>query len=75
MYDLCMFIRYLVSITQVRKDTKFGLNNWCECGKKDFSDITKILFDIILFRATFRVSKNHTRVHGLIPQRRVRANL
>jgi hypothetical protein len=24
MYDLCMFIRYLVSITQVLKDTYFG---------------------------------------------------
>jgi hypothetical protein len=32
MYDLCMFIRYLASITQVRKDTLFGLDNWCECG-------------------------------------------
>jgi hypothetical protein len=32
MYDLCMFIRYLVSITQVRKDTEFGLDNWCDCG-------------------------------------------
>jgi hypothetical protein len=32
MYDLCMFIRYLVSITQVLKDTHFGLDNWCECG-------------------------------------------
>jgi hypothetical protein len=28
--DLCMFIRYLVSMTQVLKGTKFGLNNWCE---------------------------------------------
>jgi hypothetical protein len=27
-----MFIRYLVSITQVLKDTYFGLQNWCECG-------------------------------------------
>jgi hypothetical protein len=32
MYDLCMFIRYLVSITQVLKDTEFGLDNWCKCG-------------------------------------------
>jgi hypothetical protein len=28
MYDLCMFIRYLVSITQVRKDTQFGIDDW-----------------------------------------------
>jgi hypothetical protein len=27
-----MFIRYLVSVTQVRKDTYFGLDNWCEGG-------------------------------------------
>jgi hypothetical protein len=33
MYELCLFIRYLVSITQVLKDTSFGLDNWCECGK------------------------------------------
>jgi hypothetical protein len=26
MYNLCLFIRYLVSITQVLKDTQFGLN-------------------------------------------------
>jgi hypothetical protein len=32
MYDLCLFIRYLVSITQVLKDTQFGLDDWCECG-------------------------------------------
>jgi hypothetical protein len=32
MYDICMFIRYLVSITQVLKDTLFGLDNWCQCG-------------------------------------------
>jgi hypothetical protein len=32
MYDLCMLIRYLVSISQVRKDTKFGLGNWYDCG-------------------------------------------
>jgi hypothetical protein len=32
MNDLCMFILYLVSITQVLKDTSFGLYNWCECG-------------------------------------------
>jgi hypothetical protein len=31
-YDLSMFIRYLVSITQVLKGTSFGLHNWCECG-------------------------------------------
>jgi hypothetical protein len=31
MYGLCMSIRYLVSITQVRKDTSFGLDNWCDC--------------------------------------------
>jgi hypothetical protein len=31
MYDLCMFIRYLVSITQVLKVTLLGLDNWCEC--------------------------------------------
>jgi hypothetical protein len=29
-YELCIFIRYLVSITQVLKDTSFGLDNWCE---------------------------------------------
>jgi hypothetical protein len=29
MYHLCMFIRYLVSITQVRKDTELGHHNWC----------------------------------------------
>jgi hypothetical protein len=28
-----MFIRYLVSMIQVLKDTKFRLDNWCECGK------------------------------------------
>jgi hypothetical protein len=33
MYELCMFIRYLVSTTQVLKDTEFGLDKWCECGK------------------------------------------
>jgi hypothetical protein len=33
MYDLCMFRRYLVSMTQVLKDTLFGQDNWCECGK------------------------------------------
>jgi hypothetical protein len=32
MYDVYMFIRYLVSITQVRKNTYFGLDDWCECG-------------------------------------------
>jgi hypothetical protein len=32
MYDLCMFIRYLVSITQFLKDTQFGLDNWGKCG-------------------------------------------
>jgi hypothetical protein len=31
MCDLCRFIRYLVSITQVLKDTYLGLDNWCEC--------------------------------------------
>jgi hypothetical protein len=31
MYDLCIFIHYLVSITQVRKETSFGLDDWCEC--------------------------------------------
>jgi hypothetical protein len=31
-YLLSMFIRYLVSITQVLKDTEFGLDNRCECG-------------------------------------------
>jgi hypothetical protein len=29
MYDVCMFIRYLVSITQVPKDT-LKLSNWCK---------------------------------------------
>jgi hypothetical protein len=24
-------IRYVVSITQVLKDTLFGLDNWCKC--------------------------------------------
>jgi hypothetical protein len=32
LYDLCMFILYLVSITRVLKDTSFGLDNWSECG-------------------------------------------
>jgi hypothetical protein len=32
MYDLSMFIRYLVSLTQVLKDTLFWLDNWRECG-------------------------------------------
>jgi hypothetical protein len=32
MHDLCMFVLYLVYITQVLKDTLFGLGNWCECG-------------------------------------------
>jgi hypothetical protein len=32
MDHLCMFIRYLESITQVLKNTSFGLDNWCECG-------------------------------------------
>jgi hypothetical protein len=32
MYDLGTFIRYLVSITQVLKDTEFRLDDWCECG-------------------------------------------
>jgi hypothetical protein len=32
MYDLFMFIRYLVSTTQVLKDASFGLDNWGECG-------------------------------------------
>jgi hypothetical protein len=27
MYDVRMFIRYLVSITQILKDTKFGFDN------------------------------------------------
>jgi hypothetical protein len=27
------FIRYLVSITQVLKDTSFGLDNWYGCAK------------------------------------------
>jgi hypothetical protein len=31
MYDLYMFIRYVVSITQVLKDTYFGPDNWYEC--------------------------------------------
>jgi hypothetical protein len=31
MHDLYMFIRYLVYITQDRKDSWFGLDNWCEC--------------------------------------------
>jgi hypothetical protein len=30
MYDLCMSFLYLVSVTQVLKDTKFGLDNWCD---------------------------------------------
>jgi hypothetical protein len=32
MYDLCTFIRYLVSITQVLKYTEFGLDNWSQFG-------------------------------------------
>jgi hypothetical protein len=32
MHDLCIFIRYLVSITQALKDTLFRLDNWCDCG-------------------------------------------
>jgi hypothetical protein len=29
-----MFIRYLVSITQIHKNTQFGLGYWCEILKK-----------------------------------------
>jgi hypothetical protein len=43
MYDLCMFIRYLVSITQVIKDTSFGLYNWCECGNLFINDYVEYL--------------------------------
>jgi hypothetical protein len=32
MYDLCMFIRYLVSETHVLKDIQFGLDNRWEYG-------------------------------------------
>jgi hypothetical protein len=46
MYDLCMFIRYLVSITQVLKDTYFGLDNWCECGN--------VLILLLVFRCLCR---------------------
>jgi hypothetical protein len=28
-----MFIRYVVSITQVLKDSQFGLDNWWKYGK------------------------------------------
>jgi hypothetical protein len=42
MYDLCMFIRYLVSLTKVLKNTEFVLDNWCECGN--------LLFIIILVK-------------------------
>jgi hypothetical protein len=33
MHDLCIFLRFLVSITQIHKDTEFGLDNWYECPK------------------------------------------
>jgi hypothetical protein len=42
MYDLCMSICYLRSITQVLKDTLFGQDNWCECG-----NLLLLLFDNI----------------------------
>jgi hypothetical protein len=41
MYDLYMFIRYLVSKAQVFKDTKFGLDNWYECAKLLFLLLNK----------------------------------
>jgi hypothetical protein len=30
---VCIYVcMYVVYITQVLKDTQFGLDNWCECG-------------------------------------------
>jgi hypothetical protein len=29
---VCLFIRYLVFITQALNDTQFGLDKWCESG-------------------------------------------
>jgi hypothetical protein len=49
MYDLCMFIRCLVSIRQVLKDTEFGLHNLYESGKKRKYKSDKSATDIGLY--------------------------
>jgi hypothetical protein len=61
MYDLCMFICYLVYITQVRKDTYFGLDNWYECG--NLFHIMNTLFTLLLKKALLTEARIRETIH------------